>query len=271
MISTVSTWLLAVPALVTFASAQDVGKFVHQAPDFKATYDVNEQHEVSVTFTVKGGPKYTIIEGEAVLRSVVDDEYTLGPHKLVGTPKPSTYAMDNQNLLSLDVIAAPLQRALIDYGVGDGFGTIKPSDMTELTYTSADTFTTTLGSRRLLFTRDAYDLVEGDFVYKDPIAPHHEMTYTIRDDGILGIRVKCGKHRASSGPLKLVPRYHDKRRIRYEVESTGRGNLYTFLHQARQICPSKFSTPNALSQVVFATEKTIFVPFEGGTLALTKV
>ncbi|KAF4692124.1 hypothetical protein FOZ60_014078 [Perkinsus olseni] len=269
MISPVSTLLVAAHALVTISTAQAVGKFVHEASYFTATYDVNEERQAMLTIVLKN---WRNKNGQVF-------EFR-GPHKFTSRFFPlreldySIYTVDSRKAGHTDDsngLDESIRDALVFSGATDGYP-LGPEDFTTIKYSTADTFTTTFGSSKVLaFTRNAYDLVPGNFVYKDTAAPHHEITYTIRDGGILGIKVKCGKYRESSGPLKLLPRYHDQRRVRYEVESTRRKNLDRFLYRARRICPSKFSTPAALSQVVFATQKTIFVPFEGGTLVLTKV
>ncbi|KAF4692126.1 hypothetical protein FOZ60_014079 [Perkinsus olseni] len=267
MISPVSTLLIAAHALVTISTAQAVGKFVHEASYFTATYDVNEERQAMLTIVLKNWQ----INGQVVKFP--------GPNKFTSRFFPlrelgkSTYTVDSRkggHTGDSNGLDESIRDVLVISGATVGYP-LGPQDFTTIVYSSADTFTTTFGTEVLTFTREAYDLVPGDFVYKDPVAPHLEMKYHIRPDGLVGIQIECGKHRTIHEPFKLTPRYYtDSRRVRYAVEPVSRVTLDKFLRKARRVCPSKFSTPTALSQVVFATEKTIFVPFEGSTLALTK-
>ncbi|KAF4654956.1 hypothetical protein FOZ61_007853 [Perkinsus olseni] len=169
MISPVSTLLIAAHALVTISTAQAVGKFVHEASYFTATYDVNEEGQAMLTIVLKNWR----INGQAVKFP--------GPNKFTSQFFPlreldySIYTVDSRKAGHTgddDGLDESIRDVLVFSGATDGYP-LGPEDFTTIKYSTADTFTSTFGSEVLAFTRIAYDLVPGNFVYKDTAAPHH--------------------------------------------------------------------------------------------------
>ncbi|KAF4665403.1 hypothetical protein FOZ61_010954 [Perkinsus olseni] len=168
-----------------------------------------------------------------------------------------------------------IEKALVDtglaeYGDGPSAGT-QHGDLTQFKFKSGDSFVSNFRGHEILFTRVAHDLMPGEFVYKEPVAPHLEINFKIASNGLVGLRVKCGRDVTSRFTFQLHPNDRSLPYVRYDVESAGRGTLKRFLRRVRRFCPTKRLITGDLPQVLSATDKTIYVPFEGGRLGLTKV
>ncbi|KAF4677560.1 hypothetical protein FOZ60_017291, partial [Perkinsus olseni] len=104
----------------------------------------------------------------------------------------------------------------------------------------------------------------------EPVAPHLEINFKIASNGLVGLRVKCGRDVTSRFTFKLSPNDRSLSYVRYDVESAGRGTLDRFPRRVRRVCPTKRLITGDLSQVLSATDETIYAPFEGSRLGLTK-
>ncbi|KAF4724240.1 hypothetical protein FOZ62_026374 [Perkinsus olseni] len=148
---------------------------------------------------------------------------------------------------------------------------IEAGDMTTLTYTSGDTFTTSFRGEKIEFMREAHNFAAGSFEYVEPVAPHLKLSYWILRYDSVGIEVTCNGRSTGRRHFKLVRRDKGVRYVRYDVEPVGRGTLDDLKRMVRSVCPTKSWQHVDLSYVVFATENTIYVAVEGGRIALTRV
>ncbi|KAF4744942.1 hypothetical protein FOZ63_011049 [Perkinsus olseni] len=168
-----------------------------------------------------------------------------------------------------------IEKALVDtglaeYGGGPPAG-MQHEDLTQLQFKFGDSFVTNFRGEEILFVRIGHDLTPGNFVYKEPVAPHLEINLSIASNGLVGMRVKYKNHATARFPFKLSRNGHSLPYVWYDVESAGRGTLDQFSRRVRRVCPTKRLITGDLSQVLFATDKTISVPFEGHRVDLTKV
>ncbi|KAF4689836.1 hypothetical protein FOZ60_001108 [Perkinsus olseni] len=264
-------------ALVIVATAQDVGKFVHETEDYRITYGVDENHEATFTFWVPPTPGTWSPDGRSFSFSVIrpsPEEFTHGPYPLSKTDR-FTYAIDFEGpRASAHDWYKSIERLLLKNYVIDNdptvpYGGIQSGDLTILTYTSGDSFSTSFRNEDIKFMRVGGSLTPGEYVFKEKAAPYLEVSYRIRSDGYGDMRVKCKRRRTSRLSFKLSRRTKGLQYDHYAVEPAGAGTLYQFLHQVRAVCPTIRLDADDLSKVVFATEKTIFVALGKARLALT--
>ncbi|KAF4658241.1 hypothetical protein FOL46_007053 [Perkinsus olseni] len=258
--SSVPTWLVALQALL-ITMAQDVGKFVHRAGDYRITYDVDENHEVTFTFwtfTFEVGP---------------GEEFTHGPYSL-SAARSSTYAIDFDGTRASahdwykSIERLLLKNYVIDYDHPEPYGGIQPGDLTVLTYTSGDSISSKFRREVIEFTRVAAKLTLGKYVFKDEDAPYSEKSYTIRPDKIVAIQAACGGPPTAKFAFKLVPGDAGLPYEHYALKSTQQGTLDDLRQQVRHLCRKDLGPSD---EVVFATKKTIYVPLGGARTPLTKV
>ncbi|KAF4711103.1 hypothetical protein FOZ63_026086 [Perkinsus olseni] len=102
---------------------------------------------------------------------------------------------------------------------------IEAGDMTTLTYTSGDTFTTSFRGEKIEFMREANNFAAGSFEYVEPVAPHLKLSYWILWAGSVGIEVTCNGRSTGRRHFKLVRRDQGVHYVRYDVEPVGRGTL----------------------------------------------
>ncbi|KAF4736413.1 hypothetical protein FOZ62_019523 [Perkinsus olseni] len=107
----------------------------------------------------------------------------------------------------------------------DPYAGIQSGDLTTLTYTSGDTFTTDFRNETIEFMRVAESFTPGVFEYAEPVTPHFKLTYLIRDDGLIGIQASCNRRRTSQLPFRLSRRDKGVQYLHYELESAGTGTL----------------------------------------------
>ncbi|KAF4662568.1 hypothetical protein FOZ61_002355 [Perkinsus olseni] len=263
MMNSVSAWLLLAQVLV-ISTAQDVGRFAYKGSYFKMYYDVNEKKEVTLTVEVIK-PLYVIdaIPGVAVR--------SFGSYPL-RKDEGFTYTIDfeNSGITSADwhqsIYGFIVETVLF---VPDRF---YPADLTTLTYLTGDAFSVDLRGEHARFLRVGGDLSPGEYVYEEPVSPHMRMIYKIYRDGTAGLQVECKRIRTARFPHKLAGRETGFLYRRHVVEPVWEGPSWEgFLNQVRQVCPWKHQKPGDFEEVVVATEKTIYVAFEGVRLPLTKV
>ncbi|KAF4683542.1 hypothetical protein FOZ63_029685 [Perkinsus olseni] len=268
MMNFVPTWLLLAQVLV-ISTAQDVGTFLHETPLFKMFYAVNEEHEATLTVVV---PSVLVTRGDKTFEAY----FNRGPNPLRKV-EDFTYTVDFDSSESAsDDWHEALETFLVNTGVLESDETYSPDDtqprpLTTLTYTSGDEFSVNFRGEEILFLRLGRNLVPGEYVYKESVAPYLRISYTIRVDRVGGVLVECKRRSTSRFGHMLVRRDRGLQYIYHVVESAGRGTLDQFLDQVKYVCPGKRVLPDDFSRVVVATEKTIYVEFEGGRLALTKV
>ncbi|KAF4737443.1 hypothetical protein FOZ62_026426 [Perkinsus olseni] len=264
-------------ALVIVTTAQDVGKFVHETADYRITYDVNENHQATFTFWVPSPPGRWSPDRSSYSFSVVrqpPEEFTHGPYLLSKTDT-STYAVefDGSRASAHDwyksIERLLLRNNVIDNDHPERYGGIQPGDLSVLTYTSGDAFSTSFQNEEIKFMRVGGSLIPGEYVFKEKVAHYLEVSYRIHLDGRGDMRFKCKKRRTSRLSFKLSHRTKGLQYDHYAVETTGVRTLYQFLHQVRAVCPTTHLDADDLSKVVFATEKTIFVALGKARLALT--
>ncbi|KAF4744843.1 hypothetical protein FOZ63_010524 [Perkinsus olseni] len=264
-------------ALVIVTTAQDVGKFVHETEDYRITYDVDENHEATFTFWVPPTPGRWSPDGKTYTFSIFrqpPEEFTHGPYSLSKTDN-FTYAIEfggpraSAHDWYKSIERLLLKNYVIDNDHSEPYGGIQAGDLTILTYTSGDSFSTSFRSEEIRFMRVGGTLTPGEYVFKEKAAPYLEVDYRIRSDGYGDMRVKCKKRRTSRLSFKLSRRTKGLQYDHYAVEPASGGTLYQFLHQVRAVCPTIRLDADDLSKVVFATEKTIFVALGNARLILT--
>ncbi|KAF4714177.1 hypothetical protein FOZ62_030711, partial [Perkinsus olseni] len=127
-----------------------------------------------------------------------------------------TFDLGNNSRISYLTIAAHLKQA----GVADDrFAGIQTGDLTTLTYTSSDVFTTDFRNETIKFMRVAESFTPGVFEYAESVAFYFKLTYLIRDDGIVGIQASCNRRRTSQVPFRLSRRDKGRPYLYYELES----------------------------------------------------
>ncbi|KAF4651644.1 hypothetical protein FOZ61_010316 [Perkinsus olseni] len=269
--------LVITQALVIVTTAQDVGKFVHETADYRITYDVDENHEATFTFWVPSPPGRWSPDGTSNSSSVVrqpPEEFTHGAYPLSKTDT-FTYAIDfDGSRASAHAWYKSIERLLlrnnvIDYDDSELYGGIQSGDLTVLTYTSGDSFSTSFRDEEIRFMRVGGSLTPGEYVFKEKAAPYLEVDYRIRSNGYGDMMVKCKRRRTSRLSFKLSHRTKGLQYDHYAVEPASGGTLYQFLHQVRAVCPTIRLDTDDLSKVIFATERTIFVILGRARLALT--
>ncbi|KAF4697608.1 hypothetical protein FOZ60_004503 [Perkinsus olseni] len=263
MINRFSIWFLCAGTLV-ISTAQDVGRFAFEYPFVEIFYDVNEEKEVTLTFDV---PR-RILDAHRVGK-LVSGHHELGPYPL-RKKEGSTYTIDFENS---GITSGDWDQSVETFSRNTGIlpfdSPYYPGDLTTLTYVSGDSFSVNFHREELLFLRLERRLTE--YIYKEPVSPHMRISYKIYENGMGGVLVKCKRRSTSRFPHMLSPRDRGLPHLSYAVESAGQGTLDQFLYQVRYVCRHKHVSPNDFSRVVFATERTIYVEFERGRLALTKV
>ncbi|KAF4689817.1 hypothetical protein FOZ60_001089 [Perkinsus olseni] len=272
----VSTWLIATQAL-HIAAAQSVGRYAHETRDYRITYDVNEEHQVYFTFWVPPPPGKWSPDGSTFIAPLgPGKEFAPGQYSLSEMGN-HTYAIDFDGTRKSThdwykaIEHLLLRNKIIDYDPNVWYGGIQAGDLTVLTYTSGDSISTTFRNEDIDFMRVGGELTPGEYVFKDDEAPHFEISYAIRLDGIVGIQVACGGPPTTRFPFKLVRRDEGLPYVRYVLESAGIGTLEDLRQQVRYVCRGQKLGPSDGSYVVFATEKTIYVELGGVRFGLTKV
>ncbi|KAF4654907.1 hypothetical protein FOZ61_007965 [Perkinsus olseni] len=147
---------------------------------------------------------------------------------------------------------------------------IQDRDLATLHYTTGDSFTTNSRNEEIEFIRVAHSLTPGVFEYAEPEAPHLKLRYQVRSDGVVGISAECGGVRTPRLLFKLAPRDQGMQYTYYAVEPLGLGTLSHIRNKMQSACPNKNWKDFDLSQVVFATDKTMYVAVGRSSLALTK-
>ncbi|KAF4684995.1 hypothetical protein FOZ63_005573 [Perkinsus olseni] len=263
MMNFVPTWLLFAQALV-ISTAQDVGRFSYEESLFNMYYDVNENKEVTLTVEV---PRPRHGRGD-IPKSA---HQAFGPYPL-RKEEDFIYTIDFEHSgITSDDRDQSIETFLRNNGVLGPEDLFYPGDLDTLTYTSGDAFSVDLRGEPVRFFRVGRDLSPGEYVYKEPVSPHMRISYKIYRHGTAGLKVGCKRRSTSRFHHKLSRRDRGLQYLHYAVEPVGRGTLKQFLGQVRYACPWKSQGPDDFSRVVAATEKTIYVEFEGGRLALTKV
>ncbi|KAF4723531.1 hypothetical protein FOZ63_004783 [Perkinsus olseni] len=268
----ISTWLIYAQLLV-ITTTQDVGKFVHREAFFNITYDVNEEGQIMISFTSMAPPPpgspagtppdfqgnyfgyYSLSRVRGPLTLDRGHTYAVGPDADVG----SWYGSFAHQLRRADAERAHEPLAGIQTG-----------DLTTLTYTSGDSFTTEFRNETIEFMRVAHSFTPGVFGYAESVAPYFKLTYLIRADGIVGIQASCNRRRTSQVPFHLSRRDKGRPYLYYELESAGRGTLDQLLDMVNIVCPRTYLLHDDLSQVVFATSNTIYVTLGGARMILTR-
>ncbi|KAF4678534.1 hypothetical protein FOZ60_016478 [Perkinsus olseni] len=93
---------------------------------------------------------------------------------------------------------------------------------------------------------------------------------TPSSDGVVGISAECGGLATPRLLFKLAPRDQGMAYTYYAVESLGLGTLRHIRNKMKSACPNKNWKDSDLSQVVFATDKTMYVAAGRRSLPLTK-
>ncbi|KAF4670967.1 hypothetical protein FOL46_000533 [Perkinsus olseni] len=265
MMNFVSTWLIPAQLLVA-TTAQDVGRFVHVTGVHKMTFDVNEEGEAELLLMSRFPPPPGSPKGKQ-LRILAN---RFGPYSLLKVGDSThTYDLANRSRTFYLTIAAHLREADAARA-HEPLAGIQTGDLTTLTYTSGDSFTTEFRNETIKFMRVAHSFTPGVFEYAESAAPYLKLTYLIRADGIVGIQASCNRRRTSQVPFKLSRRDKGVQYLHYDLESAGRGTVDQLLYMVNIVCPRTYLLHDDLSRVVFATSDTIYVALGGSRLALTR-
>ncbi|KAF4650785.1 hypothetical protein FOZ61_011023 [Perkinsus olseni] len=232
-------------------------------------YDVNENKEVTLTIDV---PETRQRRGD-IPRGA---HRAFGPYPL-RKEEGLTYTIDfEKSGIASDDWYESLEIFLSNSGVikpGEPFDHERdqPPPLATLHYTSGDGFSVDMGAREIYCSRVGRDVLPGKYVYKDPVRPRVKIIYKIRNNGVVSLRVRCEKRTTPRFRFILSRSDRGVPPLHYHVQSAGRSSLNDALDQVRRVCPGRHVSPDDFLQVVFATEKTIYMKFEGNRLALTKV
>ncbi|KAF4649578.1 hypothetical protein FOZ61_001175 [Perkinsus olseni] len=249
MVHFVPTWFIGTLALV-ITSAQDVGGFFHYHPnpfpvplpeDFHFYATVHEDKTVSgLSFNAytrrgPGSRARTPNNYNPVLLAGRFPLTKMADHVYsVGMPAPVSRQWYK------DIAESLYLAGHVDSEDGDPPAGIQPGDLLTFRYTSGDTITTTFRGETLELMRRANYLSPG-------------LGSTRRF--LFGLALA-----RTSKPYRF-----------YDVESAGRTTLDELRRRVRSISPSKRLKGGDFRNVVFASGVTIYVPFEGGRRALTRV
>ncbi|EER04410.1 hypothetical protein Pmar_PMAR029071 [Perkinsus marinus ATCC 50983] len=272
----VSTWLIAAQAL-NITAAQDVGRYVYQNGAYRITYDVNEEHQVKFTFWVPPPPGTWSPDGFIYTFPIgPGEEFTHGPYSLSELGS-STYAIDFDGAKASardwykSIERLLLRNSVIHHDPNVPYGGIQSGDLTVLTYTSGDSISTSFRDEDIDLMRVGGELTPGEYVFEDDEAPHFEISYVIRLDGIVGVQIACGGTPTTRFPFKLVRRGEGLPYVHYLLEPVGRYTLEDLRQQVRYVCQRQDLVPSDGSHVVFATKNTVYVELGGVRFGLTKV
>ncbi|KAF4728463.1 hypothetical protein FOZ62_022854 [Perkinsus olseni] len=276
----------ALPAVIHAAPA--VGWFLHFSKDYHMYFNVMEnQTAENFAFNAytRRGPGITprttdyynptnihevIPDGVFPLTEVADNVYSIG------------FPPDVLRKWYTNIADSLYTAGHVDSKDGFPPAGIQPGDLVTITQTSGDTYTTNFRGETIEFLRRS-DVIEylkpGLFEYEEPVAPHLKLSVYVRYDGeyrfqhqgSVGILIACDGRPTSRFHFKLVPDENDKPYQRYNVESAGRGTFDQFRRIVKRVCPTKQLKPVDFTNVVIASDRTIYVPFEGGRMALTRV
>ncbi|KAF4711889.1 hypothetical protein FOZ63_030082 [Perkinsus olseni] len=244
----------------------DVGRFVHRSGFFNITYDVNEKGQIMIGFTSIGPPPPGSPAG-----TPPDFQGNFFGYYSLSRVSGHTYAVGSDaDVRSWYGSFAHQLRRADAARAHETLAGIQTGDLTTLTYTSGDTFTTEFRDETIEFMRVAESFTPGVFEYAESVAPYFKLTYLIRDDGIVGIQASCNRRRTSQMPFRLSRRDKGRPYLYYELESAGRGTLDQLLYMVNIVCPRTYLLHDDLSHVVFATSDTIYVTLGGVRLSLTR-
>ncbi|KAF4735169.1 hypothetical protein FOZ63_000161, partial [Perkinsus olseni] len=138
-----------------------------------------------------------------------------------------------------------------------------------LTYTSGDTFPTNFRNEELELIRVGHSLSEGVFESDEATRPFIKFTCDIGSDGTVGIQATCNGVSTPRFSFDLSRRDGGRAYLYYAVESSDAQSQ--LLSALEHTCPTTDGLPvTGLSQVVFATEDTIYVDFRGARVALRR-
>ncbi|KAF4753576.1 hypothetical protein FOZ63_017550 [Perkinsus olseni] len=271
MVNFFPTWLLFASALV-ISTAQDVGRFAYEDSLLNMHYDINENHEVTLTVEVRAPRLVRGGRGDVPAAG----HRNLGPYPLRKV-EDFIYTIDFENSgITSDDWHESVENFLRSVGVLDledpfDHERDQPPPLATLHYTSGDDFFVNLGEEELLCMRVGRELLPGEYVYKETVAPFMRISYKFYENGVGGIRVRCRRRSTTRFPHKLSRRDRGFQYLHHAVEPVGHGTLAQFLKQVKDACRGKHPELGDFSRVVVATAKTIYVASGGGRLALTKV
>ncbi|KAF4661475.1 hypothetical protein FOL46_005728 [Perkinsus olseni] len=267
MINFIPSWLFVTLPTVIHATPV-VGWFIHYAKDYHMYFTVDEKQKAH-TFVFNAYTRRGPNEELPVTR-VTDNVYSIGF-------SPDVLRKWYTNIADSLYITGHVDSK-------DGFppAGIQPGDLVTITQTSGDTYTTNFRGETIKLMRRSSDLEylnPGLFEYEEPVAPHLKLSVYVRYDetrrgvvrGSVGILVSCDGRPTSRFHFKLVPYENGKPYERYNVESAGRGTFDQFIRMVRYVCPTKHLKPVDFTNVVIASDRRIYVPFEVGRMALTRV
>ncbi|KAF4683544.1 hypothetical protein FOZ60_008995 [Perkinsus olseni] len=199
MVNFLSSILIVQPLLVT---AQYVGRYVYETEDFRMIFDVNDDHEADFTFkahprlgvTPEGSTSFST--GMVPLENFSDSGYLFA----LGKRGPGYATFTNL----YNAIGHYLSKAGI-IQPDDSFppAGIQHGDLTLLTYTDSDHISTDFQGEEVIF-RKAGILIPGTFVYNEPTSPSLKVVFKVCPDGIVRIKVKCGRHSTPRFRCKLT-------------------------------------------------------------------
>ncbi|KAF4728462.1 hypothetical protein FOZ62_022853 [Perkinsus olseni] len=271
MINFIPSWLFVTLPTVIHA-APVVGWFIHYAKDYHMyfTVDLNQTafvHTIYFNAYTRRGPGITPRTRDLHHPTHIND-FDGG----IDLGFPLTKVTDNVSSIGFppDVLRewyARIANSLYLAGhvdSKDGFppAGIQPGDLVTITQTSGDTYTTNFRGETIKFMRRSGDLkylTSGFFEYEEPVAPHLKLSVYVRYDKTRR-GVDLGLVEDTKKPYQ-----------RYNVEPAGRGTFDQFIQMVRYVCPTKRLQPVDLTNIVIGRPYTIYVPFEGGRMALTRV
>ncbi|KAF4682360.1 hypothetical protein FOZ60_010662 [Perkinsus olseni] len=237
--------LCLVAVQLTLVQGQDIGKYVYSSEGFNYTVNVYEGADVNIAFEVPGQPVF--VDGKYRL---VRDSHT-------------QYSMDFSG--SLDGVR------YIYHHIGALLGgmTFNPSDLTVLTYTTADSMTVNFGGRELTLTRVGYDLQPGVFYHRISEAPRISITFRLLGEGSYEVVFSCGDTDVAYGGLWLEKAARPYKH--YAVVESGRDAVNSLRAEIESTCSFEGLQDGDLSRMTFITQESIIIPFQRRRMLLEKL
>ncbi|KAF4754174.1 hypothetical protein FOZ63_018763, partial [Perkinsus olseni] len=208
----------------------EVGKFVHEAGDYRITYDVDDAQKVTFTFYVPPTPGMWSSDRSVYNLGLPSEHIRYGPYPLSWVDD-FTYAIDSTEANpSFRTWYKSIERLLLRNRViqpdhhfpaaGMQFG-----DLTTLTFKNGDALSTNFRGERLIFERVAQSLTPGHFVYKEVASPYLEINYMTHADETMEFWAGCGDDRTTRYTVKLSRRDNDRLYVYYAAGPTQSGSL----------------------------------------------
>ncbi|KAF4725008.1 hypothetical protein FOZ62_004415, partial [Perkinsus olseni] len=172
------TWLL-ISLFLTTTTSQFVGRYIHDAGDFRIVYNVNRENRVMLTFTVPGGQPFR--SSELPLRG-----------------GPSRYTVDFRfRPFGVQRWYTPIRRRWPKADIQRG-------DLVTLDYEGIESFNATFQGQELRFVIETQSLIPAVYTYRAfKYGAHLQLSFFVEAAGEVIIRVGCGRGKTVRESFRL--------------------------------------------------------------------